>query len=388
LAARSTFTEYHFLAMAWILLALSLAYGIPILLFAFGHMRLAQPQVHVGEDSPDPRSVEVGVPGVTVLVAARNEEACIGSCIEALLAQDVPCQILIVDDHSVDGTARIVSSFGDRVRLVSLKDGTGKKAAITEGVKHIRTEWALLTDADTIAPPAWLRAMRRCMVSDAGYIVGPVQMPDNGTWLRRMIQLEWAGFMGIAAGAIGIGRPTSACGSSVAFRVEAFSEVNGFDGVDHLTSGDDELLMQRIADRTQWNVVFCKDRDAIVTADAPVTVKDFLHQRVRWASKAGFYERNWLVVMNTGFWLFFLLLLVATIGAVWMPQWRLMTGIAWIIKIGAESTLLIQSLHFYRRLPLIAGLIPAQPFQMLYILWVSVAGLRGGVEWKARRSER
>lgn len=374
--------------MTWILLALSLAYGIPILLFAFGHGRVMHSAARNAGSSGNGPSEGAEHPGVTILVAARNEEACIGSCIEALLAQDVPCDILIVDDHSDDGTARIASSFGDLVRLISLEAGTGKKAAITEGVNHVRTEWVLLTDADTIVPPTWLRAMRRCMVTDAGYIVGPVQISDNGTWLRRMIQLEWAGFMGIAAGAIGIGRPTSACGSSVAFRVEGFREVDGFAGVDHLTSGDDELLMQRIADQSRWNVQFCTDRQAIVTADAPATVRDFLRQRVRWASKAGFYERGWLVVMNTGFWLFFLLLLVATVGAVRMPEWRFMTGVAWAVKIGAESTLLIQSLHFYGRLPLLAGLLPAQPFQMLYILWVSVAGLRGGVEWKARRSER
>lgn len=365
--------------MALILVALSLAYGIPILVFAFGHL--------LAKRSRAALAAEPGV-GVTVLVAARNESDNIEACVQAILDQDQPCNVVVVDDHSDDDTAEKVAIFGERVRLVRLEEGTGKKAAITEGVQHIDTEWVLLTDADTIVPRGWARSMAAYMGADTGYVVGPVRLQERKGIFHRMIQLEWAGFMGIAAGSIGLGRPTSACGSSVAFRLEAFHQVRGYERVDHFVSGDDEFLMQRIADQSRWGVAFCRDREAIVTADAPETASDFLRQRIRWASKAGHYERGWQVGMNIAIWFFFLLLAVASIVAVFLSPWRPFVLAAWGVKVGAELLLLSQSLLFYRRLGLLLLLIPAQPFHILYVLAASAAGVRGGVEWKSRRVKR
>lgn len=365
--------------MAPILVALSLAYGIPILVFAVGHL-LAR---HARADL----AVESAV-GITVLVAARNESDHIEACVQAILDQDLHCSIVVVDDHSEDDTAARVATFGERVKLVLLEEGTGKKAAITEGVRHIETEWVLMTDADTIVPRGWARSMAACMTSEVGYVVGPVRLEDRRGLFHRMIQLEWAGFMGIAAGSIGLGRPTSACGSSVAFRLEAFHEVGGYDGVDHFASGDDEFLMQRIADKSSWGVAFCRDRAAIVTADAPETAFDFLRQRIRWASKAGHYERGWQVSMNIAIWFFFLLLSIGSFLAVFLPEWRPFVLAAWGIKLGAELLLLSQSAWFYQRLGLLLLLVPAQPFHVLYVLAASAAGVRGGVEWKSRKMKR
>jgi len=44
-------------------------------------------------------------PQVSVIVPARNEEACLGTCLESLFAQQgLTFEILVVDDHSTDRT--------------------------------------------------------------------------------------------------------------------------------------------------------------------------------------------------------------------------------------------------------------------------------------------
>ena len=59
---------------------------------------------------------------ISVVVAARNEEKNIGTCIETILNQTYPAhlfEIIIVDDHSTDATVDIVKSFtAPNIRLI------------------------------------------------------------------------------------------------------------------------------------------------------------------------------------------------------------------------------------------------------------------------------
>jgi len=110
-------------------------------------------------------------PAVSVIVPARNEEACLGACLQSLVAQRGTAQnglhmeIIVVDDHSTDRTRDIASSFSSprvqtqvEVRVVEagpLSAGwTGKNNAVAAGSRAARGEWLLFTDADTVHLPA------------------------------------------------------------------------------------------------------------------------------------------------------------------------------------------------------------------------------------------
>lgn len=101
-----------------------------------------------------------GAPEISVIVPARNEEACLGDCLRSLLAQDgVAFEIIVVDDGSTDRTREIAESFSG-VRVISpgpLPPGwTGKNNALVAGVKGARGSWLLFTDADTVHLPGSL----------------------------------------------------------------------------------------------------------------------------------------------------------------------------------------------------------------------------------------
>ncbi len=90
---------------------------------------------------------------MSVIVPARNEETCLGACLESLVAQTgVPFEIIVVDDHSTDRTREIAQSFPG-VRVIEagpLPEGwTGKNNAVTAGAGEARGQWLLFTDADT-----------------------------------------------------------------------------------------------------------------------------------------------------------------------------------------------------------------------------------------------
>jgi glycosyltransferase involved in cell wall biosynthesis len=99
-------------------------------------------------------------PLVSIVVPARNEEACLGACLESLVAQTgVDLEVIVVDDGSTDQTRRIAESFG-RIRVITpppLPPGwSGKSNAAQAGAIAARGEWLLFTDADTVHLPGSL----------------------------------------------------------------------------------------------------------------------------------------------------------------------------------------------------------------------------------------
>jgi glycosyltransferase involved in cell wall biosynthesis len=95
-------------------------------------------------------------PVVSVIIPARNEEACLGDCLRSLVAQSgVAFEIIVIDDHSTDRTREIAASFSqEQVRVIEappLPEGwTGKNNAVTTGARQARGQWFLFTDADTV----------------------------------------------------------------------------------------------------------------------------------------------------------------------------------------------------------------------------------------------
>ncbi|MGB9119801.1 MAG: glycosyltransferase [Candidatus Angelobacter sp.] len=99
---------------------------------------------------------------VDVIIPARNEEDCLGRCLQSLVAQQgISFQITVVDDGSTDRTKAIAESFPG-VRVLSageLKPGmTGKVNALVTGAAGSTAEWLLFTDADTFHYPGSLAA--------------------------------------------------------------------------------------------------------------------------------------------------------------------------------------------------------------------------------------
>jgi hypothetical protein len=103
---------------------------------------------------------EAQAPAVSVIVPARNEEACLGACLKSLTAQNgVAREIIVVNDASTDRTREIASSFAE-VKVVDagpIPSGwTGKNNALTSGSRAARGHWLLFTDADTVHFPGSL----------------------------------------------------------------------------------------------------------------------------------------------------------------------------------------------------------------------------------------
>ena len=114
-------------------------------------------------DQPEPEELIE----LTVIVPARNEEDCLGTCLQSLVGQSEEIfklgrdwELVVVDDHSTDRTLVIALGFAGvtAMRAGELEPGwTGKANAIWTAARKARGRWLLFTDADTIHEPGDLR---------------------------------------------------------------------------------------------------------------------------------------------------------------------------------------------------------------------------------------
>jgi chlorobactene glucosyltransferase len=103
-------------------------------------------------------------PLVSILIPARNESRTIAACVESLVHQTYPhLEILVLDDHSEDNTAAIVTELMERYPGVRLLRGQplppfwhGKAYACMQLAQAARGQWLLFVDADTVHEPSSL----------------------------------------------------------------------------------------------------------------------------------------------------------------------------------------------------------------------------------------
>lgn len=243
---------------------------------------------------------------VTVMIAARNEEERIAFTIDDILAQDYPkhlMEVIFVDDHSTDRTADIIKSYADRgVKLLQLKEdkplNSYKKKAIAKAIGLSTGDLMVATDADCRMGTAWLSAIVSYYeTNDWVMISSPVTYFEERNLFEYMQTLEFAYLIGIGAAFIGNGRASTCNGANLAYRKDVFYEVGGFSGIDELASGDDELLLQKVAEKYPGRIGFLKGREAIVFTHAKHTLNEFLQQRRRWASKSTRYKDKKIVAL-------------------------------------------------------------------------------------------
>ncbi len=331
---------------------------------------------------------------VSVLIAARNEEANIGRTLSSILAQDFPrelLEIIVVDDHSTDNTSAIVQSFSAQgVKLLKLNESeplnSYKKKAISEAIAIATGELIVTTDADCRMGQHWLASVvGYTEENNCSLVSSPVVYSEERTFFEKLQTLEFLYLIGLGAAGIGNGHPSTCNGANLAYRRDVFYELGGFNGIDHLASGDDELFLHKVALKYPERIGFCKSREAIVYTDAKGNLRDFISQRKRWASKSTHYKDKTIVGLGIVIWLFNLLLLLSGAAVVFfdVELWKVL-AVAVLLKFSAELFFLYPLCHFAKRTALLRHLMLLTLLHVIYMVYIGIAGNSGKYQWKGR----
>jgi len=230
-------------------------------------------------------------PGVTILIAAYNEEPGIAVTLESIAALNYsgPIEALVLNDGSTDGTIEEVRRAKKRlrlpanitIRLLDFKQNRGKAAVLNSGLAEASHKLICTIDGDSrLRADSMTEIVERYISDPPGTVAvaGAVLVRNSRASLITAAQ-EWDYFHGIAA----VKRMQSmyhgtlvAQGAFSLYRKDVLEEVGGWPE----SVGEDIVMTWAMLSKGH-RIGYAED--AIVFTDAPTTFRQFYHQRKRWS---------------------------------------------------------------------------------------------------------
>ena len=268
---------------AWSVLGIQLIYLV-MLLIAFSRKRIAGSNV---------------TPPVSVIICAHDEEKNLRELIPLLLQQHYSqFEVIIVEDRCNDGTYDFLleaTTLDKRLKMVRVRHlpehVSGKKYALTLGIKAAAYEWVLFTDADCRPnSDQWIRSMASHFQESAQIVLGYSPYTKFPGYLNSFIRFEslltGIQFIGWAL----LGRPYMGVGRNLAYRKALFFENKGFNNFLSITGGDDDLFVNKHA--TSINTVVSIGAALLMPSMPKKTWKEFFYQKLRHLSVGKYYNLN------------------------------------------------------------------------------------------------
>ena len=173
-------------------------------------------------------------------------------------------EVILVDDDSEDDSVSIIKknldtkfsnkSFNqsDVIKIIknNRTSNSPKKDAITSAIAISKFNWIITTDADCVLPKYWLDTFDECIqINQPNCIVAPITYHGETSFFNRFQTLDFLSLQGATIGGFGIKKPFMCNGANFAYRKSEFISVNGFEGNNTISSGDDIFILEKILSR-------------------------------------------------------------------------------------------------------------------------------------------
>ncbi len=290
--------------------------------------------------SAPPLPAVVGHCPVSVIVCVHHEAHRIGTLIEEIYAQQYPkFELVVVDDRSDEPTQRVLAQcqarFADLrvVRIDLTPSGLNpKKFALTQGIAAAQYDRLLLTDADCRpAGPRWIAAMMAYLHPPQQLVLGYAPYLRQPGFLNRFIRYETL-YTAIQYLSFGLtGWPYMGVGRNLAYSKALFFSADGFADHAHVTGGDDDLFVNKVAQA--HNVAICLHPDSFTYSYPKNTWFTWFRQKIRHLSVGKRYRQadRWrlgmLALSHLMCWVVGLLLLSTPYGKWVLAGWAVRSGL-------------------------------------------------------------
>jgi glycosyltransferase involved in cell wall biosynthesis len=254
----------------------------------FSRLAFYEPPPRKKDDKP--------LPGVSIIICARNEAENLKKNLPHFLRQDYRSfEIIVVNDHSSDETLQVLLEFQNKnakLRSISLTEGKiqlGKKKALSRGIQLAKFDVILLSDADCFPASAnWLDEMQSVLRDKIkiGLGYGPYLRERNFLNLFICFETTYTATQYFSFALIGL--PYMGVGRNLIYDKALFFRTGGFQKHEHIASGDDDLFVNQAAsfDNTAINL----NSDAFVYSEPKKAWRGYYYQKARHLTTGSSYN--------------------------------------------------------------------------------------------------
>lgn len=324
---------------------------------------------------------------ITAVIPCRNESKRIPLLLEDLAMQQMPVKVIVIDDHSTDGTRKAVE---DRGIECLTNEGNGKKSALRLAHSRVKTPWMATLDADVRVGKGWSESMVRTIreanaeqKSEIRAILGTVRIDahQKSAW-ERFQAIEYGCLMVWIEGGVHAQNLAMGSGANSLYRTQSYPAM---ELREDQASGDDAYALKAIK-RDQGRILWNSNSSGLADTEPVAEWSHLWNQRARWASKTNDgSDRETQVVglVVTAIHLSFIMTSICIIFSGASAAIGLLVGIA--LKTQIDQPLISSAARRYE--------LKVTPSDRFWFSW-RYAGLvwgawwhlfRGQVHWKGRR---
>ena len=330
----------------------------------------------------------------SILIPFRNEEKHLPQLLRGLESIDYPShlfEILLIDDHSEDQSNPICqvwkaehSNLDVRILENQNQVKSPKKSAILTALKTVKNAYILTTDADCILPEEWLMQYDQFLQNTpSDLIAGPVKIIEDSLFWTKFQVLDMMSLQVIGLGSFNTKSPLFCNAANLCYKTQTLKEINAFDSHKDIISGDDVFNLEAFQNSGK-TIKAIVNPNATVWTEPEINFKSLTQQRIRWASKAKYYNNNGLKVIGLFVFLTNLsLVLSMAIALIYSPFLELHL-LLWILKLGVDFYALFVGNQFFKTnlcLREYLIMLVIYPFVSSYFALLS---LNGKFNWKGR----
>jgi glycosyltransferase involved in cell wall biosynthesis len=231
------------------------------------------------------------LPGVSVVIAAKNEADNLTRHLPAILSQAYPnYEVIVIDDHSTDISLSVLIDFAQKHRnliFLPAEEIDGKKNALSIAITQAKHPWILCTDADCIPnSKQWIKEML-AQHDSADMILGYGPYHAKPTLLSAFVDYEtWYIALQYMTAALH-NRAYMGVGRNLAFRKNLWEDVGGYKSHKTLCSGDDDLFVNAVANK---RILIETDSKSWTSSIPPSSVRELWEQKRRHLTTATSYS--------------------------------------------------------------------------------------------------
>lgn len=264
--------------------------------------------------------------GVSIVICARNEHEHLRKNLPLILDQDYPeFEVLVVNHASDDETEYLLTGMEEkypRLKTITIKQElnffSGKKFPLSIGIKSARYPRVLLTDADCRpASREWISQMQSGFNENKEIVLGYGPYLREKGILNRLIRFDTVHIAIQYLSYALAGIPYMGVGRNLAYAKSVFYQNKGFIPHYKIRSGDDDLFINRVANRKNTAIIISPE--SFTFSDAKQTYGQWITQKKRHLSTSHHYRFSHKFVLGLYSFslLIFYALMIMLLGLNW-----------------------------------------------------------------------